>query len=76
MDFYSVPLVFGMALAMNAHALKAYSAMTEQQKQVILDKAHHAGSEQEMRQIVNSIIKQKKQPVCTDRLLLSFRVCE
>ena len=76
MDFYSVPLGFGMALAMNAHALKAYSAMTEQQKQVILDKAHHAGSEQEMRQIVNSIIKQKSSLSVTDRLLFSFRVCE
>lgn len=57
MDFYKVPLGFGMALAMNANALNAYSAMTEQQKQAILDKAHHARSEQEMRQIVNSIIK-------------------
>ena len=46
-----------MALAMNANALNAYSAMTEAQKQEILDKAHHAKSEQEMHQIVNSIIK-------------------
>lgn len=57
MDFYKVPLGFGMALAMNANALNAYSAMTEAQKQEILDKAHHAKSEQEMHQIVNSIIK-------------------
>ena len=57
MDFYKVPLGFGMALAMNANALNAYSAMTEQQKQAILDKASHARNEQEMHQIVNSIIK-------------------
>lgn len=57
MDFYKVPLGFGMALARNANALNAYSAMTEAQKQEILDKAHHAKSEQEMHQIVNSIIK-------------------
>jgi len=57
MDFYKVPLGFGMALAMNANALNAYSSMTEQQKQAILDKAHNARSEQEMHQIVNSIIK-------------------
>ena len=57
MDFYKVPLGFGMALAMNANALNAYSAMTEAQKQEILDKAHQAKSEQEMHQIVNSIIK-------------------
>ena len=57
MDFYKVPLGFGMALAMNANALNAYSAMTEAQKQAILDKAHNARSEQEMHQIVNSLIK-------------------
>ena len=56
MDFYKVPLGFGMALAMNANALNAYSAMTETQKQQILDKAHHACSQQEMHEIVNSLI--------------------
>ncbi len=57
MDFYKVPLGFGMALAMNANALNAYSALSEQQKQAILETAHNARSEQEMHQIVNSIIK-------------------
>lgn len=57
MDFYKVPLGFGMALAMNANALNAYSSMTEQQKQAILNKAHNARSEQEMHEIVNSMIK-------------------
>jgi len=57
MDFYKVPLGFGMALAMNANALNAYSSMTEMQKQAILDKAHRARSEQEMREIVNSMIQ-------------------
>ena len=57
MDFYKVPLGFGMALAMNANALNAYSGMTEAQKQAILDKAHHARSEREMHDIVNSIIQ-------------------
>ena len=56
MDFYKVPLGFGMALAMNANALNAYSAMTETQKQQILGKAHHARSQQEMHEIVNSLI--------------------
>ena len=52
-----MPLGFGMALAMNANALNAYSSMTEMQKQAILDKAHRARSEQEMREIVNSMIQ-------------------
>lgn len=55
MDFYKVPIGFGMALAMNPNALNAYSAMTEAQKEAILSKAHNARSEQEMHSIVNSI---------------------
>ena len=57
MDFYKVPLGFGMALSMNPNALNAYSAMTEEEKRAVLNKAHNANSEQEMHQIVNSIIK-------------------
>ena len=55
MDFYKVPIGFGMALAMNPPALNAYSAMTEEQKQEILNRAHNAHSETEMHQIVSSI---------------------
>ena len=55
MDFYKVPIGFGMALAMNPTALNAYSAMTEEQKQAILDRAHNARSENEMQDIVNSM---------------------
>ena len=57
MDFYQVPIGFGMALARNPQALSAYSAMTEAQKLDILNKAHNARSEPEMHQIVNSIIR-------------------
>lgn len=55
MDFYKVPIGFGMALAMNPPAMNAYSAMTEEQKQAVLSKAHNARSEREMHQIVNSL---------------------
>lgn len=55
MDFYKVPIGFGMALAMNEPAMAAYSAMSEEEKQKILDKAHHARSEEEMHRIVSSI---------------------
>lgn len=51
MDFYKVPIGFGMALAMNG------AAMTEQQKQAVLSKAHNARSEKEMQSIVNSIAR-------------------
>ena len=55
MDFYKVPIGFGMALAQNFDAMAAYAAMTDDQKQAILNKAHNARSEKEMDQIVTSI---------------------
>lgn len=55
MDFYKVPIGFGMALAMNQPAMNAYAAMTEQQKQTILNKAHNVRSEKEMHSLVASL---------------------
>lgn len=55
MDFHKVPIGFGMALAQNFDAMAAYAAMTDDQKQAILNKAHNARSEKEMHQIVTSI---------------------
>jgi len=42
---------------MNGAAMAAYAAMTEQQKQAVLSKAHNARSEKEMQSIVNSIAR-------------------
>ncbi len=55
MDFYKVPIGFGMALAMNEPAMNAYSAMSEAQKQAIINKAHNVRSEKEMHDLVNSL---------------------
>lgn len=55
MDFYKVPIGFGMALAVNEPAMNAYAAMTEEQKQAILNKAHNARSEKEMHDLVASL---------------------
>ena len=57
MDFYKVPIGFGMALAMNQPAMNAYAAMTEQQKRDILDRAHNVRSEREMYSLVESLAK-------------------
>lgn len=57
MDFYKVPIGFGLALSMNHSAMEAYAAMTQEQKQAVLDKAHNARSEEEMHRLVNSIGK-------------------
>lgn len=56
MDFYKVPIGFGMELAQNQPAMAAYAAMTEAQKQTVLNRAHNARSEKEMRQIVANLI--------------------
>ena len=55
MDFYKVPIGFGMALAANEPAMNAYAAMTEAEKQAIINKAHNALSEKEMHDLVNSL---------------------
>jgi len=57
MDFYKVPIGFGMELAMNQPAMAAYAAMSEAQKQEVLQRAHNARSRTEMRAVVNGIIK-------------------
>jgi len=55
MDFYKVPIGFGMALAQNYDAMAAYSAMPEDQKQAVLNQAHNVRSEREMHQLVAGI---------------------
>jgi len=55
MDFYKIPIGFGMALAMNQPAMNAYAAMTEEEKQTVLNKAHNVRSEREMHDLVASL---------------------
>lgn len=55
MDFYKVPIGFGMALAVNEPAMNAYAAMTEEQKQAIINKVHNVRSEKEMHALVASL---------------------
>lgn len=55
MEFYEIPMGFGMVLAMNPPAWNAYNALTEEQRQQILQKAHQAKSRKAMHDIINSI---------------------
>ena len=61
MDFYKVPIGFGMALAQNTAAMNRYAQLSEVQKQEILNKAHNVKSESEMYSLVaglaNDILK-------------------
>ena len=57
MDFYKVPIGFGMALAQNTAAMNRYAHMTEEQKQAIINKAHNVRSEKEMHDLVKSFAR-------------------
>ena len=55
MDFYQVPIGFGLALSANTAAMTRYAHLTDAQKQEILDKAHNVRSEREMHNLVASL---------------------
>ena len=55
MDFYQVPIGFGLALSANAAAMNRYAHLSESQKQDILNKAHNVRSEEEMYALVASL---------------------
>lgn len=55
MDFYKVPIGFGLALSANTAAMNRYARLTEAQKQDILSRAHHVCSEKEMYALVASL---------------------
>lgn len=55
MEFESVPVGFGKALARNEAATNAYAMMTEEQKNEILKKAYRTKSKRRMRKLVDEI---------------------
>ncbi len=55
MDFYQVPIGFGLALSANTAAMNRYSHLSEAQQQSILNKAHSIQSEEEMYSLVASL---------------------
>ena len=55
MDYYKVPIGFGLALSSNTAAMNRYAHLTEAQKQEILTRAHNIRSDQEMYALVASL---------------------
>ena len=55
MDFYKVPIGFGLALSANAAAMNRYAHLSESQKQDILNRAHNVRSEKEMYTLVANL---------------------
>ena len=58
MEFKKLPVGFAMALAQNRPAMEHFAAMPEEQKQAIINKAHHVHDRSEVRQIVSNLAKQ------------------
>lgn len=56
MDFYKVPIGFGLALSANTAAMNRYAHLSENQKQDILNRAHNVRSEKEMYDLVASLV--------------------
>lgn len=57
MDFSGIPLGFGMALTMNPPAFNAYSNLTQEEKDALIERARHASSEAEMHEIVSKLCR-------------------
>ena len=55
MDFYQVPIGFGLALSTNTAAMNRYAHLSESQKQDILNRAHNVRSEKEMYALVANL---------------------
>lgn len=55
MDFYQVPIGFGLALSANTAAMNRYTHLTEKQKQDIINQAHNVRSEKEMYALVANL---------------------
>lgn len=50
-----LPMGFGMALAQNEQAMKKFEALTEEEKQAVVQKAHTVSSKREMQSLVKSL---------------------
>ncbi|MBR2937395.1 MAG: hypothetical protein IKB80_02735 [Oscillospiraceae bacterium] len=55
MDFYNIPIGFGLALSSNTAAMNRYAHMTDSQKKAIITKAHNVRSEREMYTLVANL---------------------
>lgn len=53
-----LPLGFGMALAQNEAAMRQFEALSDSEKQAVIQQTHSVRSKREMRQLVNSLCQQ------------------
>lgn len=50
-----LPMGFGMTLAQNEQAMKKFEALTEEEKQAVVQKTHTVSSKREMQSLVKSL---------------------
>ena len=55
MEQYMLPLGFGMALAQNEAAMKRFEALSEAEKQALIERTHTVSSKSEMRRLVDGL---------------------
>ena len=61
MDFYKVPIGFGLALSANTAAMNRYAHLTEAERQAIIGKTHNVRPEREMHDLVASLANGRAQ---------------
>ena len=61
MDFYKVPIGFGLALSANTAAMNRYAQLSEAKKQEILNRARNVRSEKEMYSLVADLVSGQMQ---------------
>ena len=57
MDLQELPIGFGMALAQRAGALERFGALSFEEKQALINRAHGVDSEPEMAALVEQLMK-------------------
>ena len=55
MEQYMLPLGLGMALAQNEAAMKRFEALSEAEKQALIERTHAVSSKSEMRRLVDGL---------------------
>ena len=56
-DYNALPIGVGMARAMNPPAFNAYSSLTAEEKDALIERARHASTEEEMHEIVAKLCR-------------------
>ena len=72
-----LPLGFGMALAQNEAAMHVFEAMTDAEKQAVLEQCHQVHSKQEMQMLVARLEENGAQgTTCAEHIGGNHSLCE